>query len=398
MAVFRRGDFLIPQEQYMEKWPVIACDQFTAQPAYWEKTAEMIGDALSTYHMIFPEAELGRHEEARIAQIDRTMEQYLHGGIFRKVPSGYIYVERTLLDGTIRKGIVGLLDLEAYDFADNAATPVRATEKTVVSRIPARVKIREGASLESAHVLLLCSDPGDGLIGKVKRGERLYDLELMMGGGHLTGWLVSGKDADCFDKALEAYVASQKEGFCFAVGDGNHSLAAAKSCWETIKEREGAERAACHPARYAMVELENLFDPSQRFEPIHRIVRGVNPGELIETLKKACVPGGETVRWIAGGSSGTLTFGPGVLPIGALQREIDAFLADKGGEIDYIHGAEVAISLAGDDRSVAFILPEIEKNDLFRTITRSGVLPRKTFSIGHAQEKRYYLECRKIIP
>ena len=398
MAVFRRGDFLIPQEQYMEKWPVIACDQFTAEPEYWEQTARLVGQAPSTYHMIFPEAELGTDEEARISRIDRTMARYLSDGILRSFPASYIYVERMLQDGSIRKGIVGLLDLEAYDFADRAETPVRATEKTVVSRIPARVKIREGACLESSHVLLLCSDPTDDLIGGVERGERLYDLDLMLGGGHLTGWLVDGERADRYDAALKAYISGKKDGFCFAVGDGNHSLAAAKSCWEKIKKQQSADRLALHPARYAMVELENLFDPSQRFEPIHRIVRGVNPGELIETLKKACVPGGETVKWIAGGSSGTLTFGPGVLPIGALQREIDAFLADKGGEIDYIHGAEVAISLAGDDRSVAFILPEIEKNDLFRTIARSGVLPRKTFSIGHAREKRYYLECRKIIP
>ena len=398
MPVFQRGDFLIPQEQYIAKWPVIACDQFTAQPEYWEQTARLVGEAPSTYHMIFPEAELGKDEEARMTRIYKTMQRYLSGGIFREVPNSYIYVERTLLDGSIRKGLVGLLDLEAYDFGDKADTPVRATEKTVVSRIPARVKIREGAGLESAHVLLLCSDPTDSLLGNVKRGGQLYDLELMMGGGHLAGWLVSGENADRVDEALEAYIASKKDGFCFAVGDGNHSLAAAKACWEKIKEQEGGDCVSCHPARYAMVELENLFDSAQCFEPIHRIVRGVDPKDLIETLERHCVSGGEAVNWVAEGKSGTLTFGPGILPIGALQRELDAFIAEKGGDIDYIHGAEVAVRLAEKERSAAFILPEIEKNDLFRTIAQNGVLPRKTFSIGHATEKRYYLECRKIIP
>ena len=398
MTVFQRGDLLIPQEEYMAKWPVIACDQFTAEPEYWEQTARLVGQAPSTYRLIFPEAELGTDEEARIARVDRTMERYLSDGILRPFPASYIYVERTLQNGSIRKGIVGLLDLEAYDFADRAHTPVRATEKTVVSRIPARVKIREGACLESSHVLLLCSDPTDNLIGGVERGEMLYDLDLMMGGGHLTGWLVSGERADRFDAALKAYIAEKKDGFCFAVGDGNHSLAAAKSCWEKIKKQQSADRLVRHPARYAMVELENLFDTAQQFEPIHRIVRGVDPKELIETMEWHCSPGGEAVKWIAGGESGALTFGPGILPIGALQRELDAFIAEKGGDIDYIHGAEVAVRLAEEERSVAFILPEIEKNDLFRTIAQSGVLPRKTFSIGHAREKRYYLECRKIIP
>ena len=398
MVVFRRGDLLIPQEKYMAKWPVIACDQFTAEPEYWEQTARFVGKDPSTYHMIFPEAELGTDEEDRIARIDRVMEQYLSDGIFRPLPACYLYVERTLQDGSIRKGVVGLLDLEAYDFGDKAETPVRATERTVVSRIPARVKIRKGACLESSHVLLLCSDPTGNLIGGVVRGERLYDLDLMMGGGHLSGWLVSGENADLFDEALEAYIASKKDGFCFAVGDGNHSLAAAKSCWETIKKQLSADQLVRHPARYAMVELENLFDSAQRFEPIHRIVRDVDSKKLIETIERRCSPGGEAVKWVADGKSGELTFGPGILPIGALQQELDAFIAEKGGDIDYIHGAEVAVRLADEENSVAFILPEIEKNDLFRSIAQSGVLPRKTFSMGHAREKRYYLECRKIIP
>ncbi|MBQ7474117.1 MAG: DUF1015 domain-containing protein [Oscillospiraceae bacterium] len=398
MAVFQRGDFLLPHKQWMGKWPVIACDQFTAQPEYWKQTAKLVGQAPSTYHMIFPEAELGEDEEARIERIDRTMTRYLAEDVFRLYPQCYIYVERTLKDGTIRKGVVGLLDLESYDFGDLAKTPVRATEKTVVSRIPPRVKIRSGAAVECSHVLLLCSDPADRLLGDVKRGEKLYDLDLIMGGGHITGWLVSGENADRFDSAIAAYISAKEDGFCFAVGDGNHSLAAAKTCWETIKKQEDADVLARHPARYAAVELVNLFDPALQFEPIHRIVRNVDTEALIAFLEKSSVPGGRAVRWIAGNKSGSLSYGPSVLPVGGLQKELDAFLAENGGEIDYIHGEQVALKLSSEDRAAAFLLPEIDKNDLFRSISQSGVLPRKTFSIGHAEEKRYYLECRKIIP
>jgi len=395
MPVFQRGDLLIPREQYMAKWPVIACDQFTSQPEYWEETAKTVGEAPSAYHIIFPEAELGEGEEARIASINRTMEQYLSDGVFQMYPQSYIYVERTLTDGSVRKGIVGLLDLEAYDYGDKANTPVRATERTVVSRIPPRVRIRTGASIESSHVLLLCNDPYDRLLGSVKPGRQVYDLDLMMGGGHISGWLVEGEDADRFDEALRAYMASKEDGFCFAVGDGNHSLAAAKTCWENRKAKAGLPVPDDHPARYAMVELENIFDKSQQFEPIHRIVRGVDPESLIAALEKNSVPGGRAVRWIAAGESGTLTFGDGILPVGALQKELDHLLAERGGDIDYIHGETVAASLAEQAQAVAFILPEIDKNDLFHTISQTGVLPRKTFSIGHAVEKRYYLECRK---
>ena len=199
MAIFQRGDLLIPRTDLLDHWPVIACDQFTSQPEYWAKTASLTAQVPSAYHIIFPEAELGGDEDARIEQINRTMEQYLVQQVFRSYPSCYVYVERTLCDGSVRKGIVGLLDLESYDYRDSARSPVRATEKTVVSRIPPRVKIRAGASLESSHVLLLCSDPGNRVFDSIRRGEMLYDLELMQGGGHLTGWLVNGENADFFE-------------------------------------------------------------------------------------------------------------------------------------------------------------------------------------------------------
>ena len=389
---------LIPQERYLDRWPVIACDQFTSQPEYWKETAALTARIPSAYHIIFPEAELGEMDEARIAQINRTMETYLSDRVFRCFPSCYVYVERTLQDGSVRKGLVGLLDLESYDYRDEANAAVRATEKTVVSRIPPRVKIRQGACLESSHVLLLCSDPTDRIFSKVGRGEKLYDLELMQGGGHLRGWLVSGENADCLDSAIEDYIASKKDGFCFAVGDGNHSLAAAKTCWEQIKKSLGAPGASNHPARYAMVELENLFDPSQRIEPIHRIVRKVETKKLLSWLQTIAedVPGDNGIRWFSEDRSGAFCLGKEKLPVAALQQALDRYVAENGGEIDYIHGEDVARTLAARENSVAFLLPGIEKDDLFAGIAKGGVLPRKTFSMGHAEEKRYYLECRRI--
>ncbi len=398
MPVFQRADILIPQDELLEKWPVIACDQFTSQPDYWLRTAETVGSAPSAYHIIFPEAELDQKREERIRTIDRTMEEYLSAGVFRSFPKSYIYVERTLRSGAIRRGIVGVVDLEAYDYHDDAKTPIRATERTVVERIPPRVGIRRGAPIESSHVLLLCADQKRSLIEETGKGEKLYDLELMQGGGHLSGWLVNGEEADRFDERLSAYMAEAENGFCFAVGDGNHSLAAAKTCWEKLKEQDPALAGSDHPARWAMVELENIFDPVQRFEPIHRIVRGVDPARLLAALGKNCPREGAPVLWYTRVGGGVLRFGKDAFPPEALQNALDEYLETEGGSIDYIHGEDVALKLAREEGAVAFLLPRIEKDELFRAISRNGVLPRKTFSIGHAEEKRYYLECRKILP
>lgn len=396
MPVLKRGTFLIPEDQFLNKWPVVACDQFTSQPDYWRRTALLVGDAPSAYHIILPEAELGGNDAERIAAIDRTMEEYLSREIFRRIPEAYILVERTLHDGTVRRGVICLLDLEQYDYREDARTPVRATERTVVSRIPPRVRIREDAALELSHVLLLCSDPTCALLENAERGEKLYELELMQGGGHLAGYLVGGAAAARFDAALAAYERGADGGFCYAVGDGNHSLAAAKSCWEALKAKDPSLAGTEHPARYATVELENLFDPAQRFEPIHRIVRNVEPEALLAALQKDCAPGGAPVEWHAAEKSGTLCFGPDTLPLAALQRALDAWLEAHGGEIDYIHGGDVAVALSRQERSIAFLMPPIDKNTLFDSIGKSGVLPRKTFSMGLAEEKRYYLECREI--
>lgn len=398
MPVFQRADLLIPRPGLLDRWPVVACDQFTSQRAYWRSVAQTVGAAPSAYHIIFPEAELGADDDRRIEQIGRTMREYLASDVFQSFPQCYVYVERTLQSGAVRRGVIGVVDLEAYDYRDEAQSSVRATEKTVVERIPPRVRIRSGAPIESSHVLLLCSDAGRELIEGVEKGRLLYDLELMQGGGRLRGWLVDGKEADRFDERLAAYMARAEDGFCFAVGDGNHSLAAAKACWEEIKKREDPASLADHPARWAMVELENLYDPAQVFEPIHRIVRGVDPARLLTALEEKSGRGGEPVLWHTERGEGALRFGEGRLPLEALQSALDDYLASEGGSIDYIHGEDVALRLSREAGAVAFLLPRIEKNDFFRSIRRGGALPRKTFSMGRAEEKRYYLECRKILP
>jgi hypothetical protein len=398
MSIFQRADLLIPRGELLAKWPVVACDQFSSQPEYWQAVAKTVGDAPSSYHIIFPEAELGEREAERIASIDRTMELYLASGVFRSFPNCYIYVERTLRSGAVRKGVVGVVDLEAYDYRPEAKASVRATEKTVVSRIPPRVKIRAGAPIESSHVLLFCSDPEKKLIEGIEKGEKLYDLELMQGGGRLLGWLVDGERADRFDRLLEAYEASAPDGLRYAVGDGNHSLAAAKACWEEVKKHLSGDALHTHPARRAMVELENLFDPAQSFEPIHRIVRGVDPARLLAALGEKGGRGGAPVLWYTRLGGGVLRFGEDAFPLDALQGALDEYLRREGGSMDYIHGEDVALRLAREEGAIAFLLPRVEKEELFGSISRCGVLPRKSFSVGHAEEKRYYLECREILP
>lgn len=400
MHPFKKADILIPRQADMAKWSVIACDQFVSQPEYWEKARELVGEAPSTLKLILPEAELEGDCQAAIASINQTMLQYLQDDIFTYYPSSYIYVERTLINGTVRKGVVGAVDLEQYDFTPDSGTAIRATEQTVQERIPPRMDIRRDAALELPHVLLLCDDEQkmlvESLTAKKDTLPLLYDFDLMQGGGRLRGWLVSGEDAAAFDEALEIYGQRmyQKHGekpVLYAVGDGNHSLASAKGCYE--------ENKSCENARYALVELENIHDDAQVFEPIHRIVKNTDALALLQAMQVAIgKESGSPIIWHIGNRSGKFYVhsADGMLPVGIVQDFLDDYLKTHSGIIDYIHGEEALAQLAQADNAIGLILPPVEKNAFFQGIIAGGTLPRKTFSMGHAQEKRYYLEARKI--
>lgn len=411
MNAFLSANILIPQVDSMEKWAVIACDQFTSDPAYWARVAETAGDAPSTLRLILPEAELGTPQEAaHTEEINRTMEAYLANGLFRTYENSFVYVERTLQNGSVRKGLVGMVDLEAYDYNPGSTSAVRATERTVTERIPPRQRVRRNASLELPHILLLCDDDRKVLlepIGAKKESlTKLYDFDLMEGGGHITGYLVSGEEAAAFEDRLTAYTAACPEKYqdlpgaslVFAVGDGNHSLATAKSCYEELKAKNPGVDLSNHPARYALVELENIHDEAQQFEPIHRVVVETDPEALLAALEPWCAPDGYPITWYAGEKTGTvyLDRSRSQLEVGVLQQFLDEYLAAHPGKIDYIHGDEDLKNLARQDRAIGFLLPAMAKSQLFRGVVADGVLPRKTFSMGHAREKRYYLEGRTI--
>ncbi len=400
MHPFLKADILLPQGVSMEKWSCIACDQFVSQPEYWFQVRQTVGDAPSTLKLILPEADLEGDCTGAIETINRTMEQYLAENIFRLYPDCYIYVERTLLSGVVRCGVVGMVDLEQYDYRPQSQAAIRATEQTVAERIPPRMDIRRDAALELPHVLLLCDDEEqfliDSLTAKKQDLPLLYNFELMQGGGQIRGWLVAGKAAADFEAELARYeqAMTQKYGqtpVMYAVGDGNHSLASAKGCYE--------ENKACLSARYALVELENIHHEAQVFEPIHRIVKNTDPQALLKAMEQAI--GKETgapVHWHIGQQQGTIYVHDegGLLPVGIVQNFLDDYMQANPGIIDYIHGEEATRQLSQVDGTIGLILPPVEKNAFFQGIIAGGTLPRKTFSMGHAQEKRYYLEARKI--
>ncbi len=412
MNSFLSADILLPKEAKLEDWAVIACDQFSSDPAYWAKVRELTEGKPSAFHLILPEAELGTAQEAaHTKQIFQNMEQYLKRGLFSTYPNCYVYVERSLESGAIRRGLVGMVDLQAYDFSVGSVSQIRATERTVVERIPPRQRVRRDAPLELPHILMLCDDHERLLVEPISAKKdslpKLYDFDLMMGGGHIAGWLVSGEAARAFDETLEAYsaqVGNKYEGLrgspmVFAVGDGNHSLATAKTCYEELKAKYPDRDLSRHPARYALVELENIHDEALVFEPIHRIVTKTEPRKLLAALKADwCAEGGFPVRWYIGTESGTLSLDPkkSELAIGVLQSFLDAYLQDEPGEIDYIHDDDALLSLANQENAIGFLLPAMEKSQLFRGVIADGILPRKTFSMGHSREKRYYLEARAI--
>ena len=384
MNAFMPADILLPKTDKMEKWAVIACDQFTSDAAYWERVRATAEGAPSAINLILPEAELGtEREEAHIAVINKTMRQYIADDVFQVYPNSYIYVERTLENGSIRKGLVGMVDLETYDYSVGSVSAIRATEQTVVERIPPRLRVRRDATVEMPHILMLCDDHEKVLIEPVtaKRDtlQKLYDFDLMEDGGHITGWLVDGELAKAFDDRLTAYTATvgkkyedlQGVPMVFAVGDGNHSLATAKACYEELKKNNPNADLSAHPARYALVELENIHDEAQVFEPIHRVVLDTDPQKLLETLRKeACAEDGFAVEWYIGESSGTvyLDKNKSELAVGVLQNFLDDYLKENAGETDYIHDDDALIDLAKTQNAIGFLLPGMEKSQLFRGV------------------------------
>ena len=399
---FAPADILLPADDETARfWPVVACDQFTSQREYWAELEKLVGDRPSALNIVFPEVYLDEGF-GRIEIIQKHIEDYLRRGILtERVHEGFVLVERSTGSG-VRIGLVGKVDLDCYDYTPESQALIRATEGTVTSRIPPRVKIRRGAEVESPHVMLLCDDRERELIEPLYARHhelpKLYDLELMMGGGHLRGYAVTGELA----KETQNIIARQqsRSKLYLAVGDGNHSLATAKTCWEEIKSKLSEKERENHPARYALAELVNLHCEALNFEPIHRVLFNVDAGKLIDDFT-AAVPSaqGDDVVFIhKGGRRGVkLTAAGDRLPVDLFQEFLDEWLKEHPGtEIDYVHGSGALEELSLKEGNCGMALKAMDKNALFPAIVAGGVLPRKTFSLGEAEEKRYYMECRKI--
>lgn len=397
----RCGAFLLPAPKYMEKWPVIACDQYTAEPAYWAQVAENVGDAPSALRLILPEAYL--HEDnGRIAEIHKAMEKYVQEGFYTRCINGMVLVERTTESG-VRVGVVAAVDLEEYDYTKGAKPQIRPTEGTVTERIPPRLRVREGAAVELSHVLLLIDDPARTVIEPLyamrDQLPLLYDQELMQGGGHLRGWaLEEGKLTQQLQENLMKLKETLTENSpLIAVGDGNHSLATARAHWLNVREGLTEEERRVHPARYAMAEIENLHCDALIFEPIHRLVFGKTAEEVLSILEGAEATDGKYDALIVGADKDIpVVFKKPLhpLPVGTVQMLLDQH---KDIQIDYIHGENSVRELVKAGHGTGILVPAMDKSLLFPAVAQGGVLPRKTFSMGEAHEKRYYMETRKIL-
>jgi hypothetical protein len=427
---FQVPDILIPSNSVAkEVWAVIACDQYTSQPEYWMKVKKITENLPSTYHMVLPEAYLGMPEEQmHTSRINSIMTSYIQTGIFQPI-EGLIFVERTL-GLKKRQGLIAALDLEQYNFDKDSQSLIRATEGTIMNRLPPRIKIRENAALEIPHIMVLIDDPLFSVIEPLSSYTNdfpmLYDFELMLGGGHLRGFLIDNIEIEkriihSIRILAETDVQKQKYQFnssplLYAVGDGNHSLATAKVIWEKIKEKVGLN----HPARFALVEIVNIHNPGIEFEPIHRLLKNFNLdicqdisqffSEKVKLTKSQNLESLVKIQKNQGENSQTLGFifkdefwtmeilkPPSTLAVGSLQLYLDD-LGFRYPEIDldFIHGEQTLAQLCHQSGNIGFFLPAIDKSSLFKSIIKDGPLPRKTFSMGEAQDKRYYFECRKI--
>lgn len=413
--LFISGDILLPKNADMRLWSVIACDQYTAQPEYWDALDSTVGACHSTLRLMLPEAYLeSRDVQSETKIINTAMENYLANDVFQLIENSYIYVERDMTVGEKRRGILGLIDLEAYDYTAESVSPVRPTEGTVESRLPSRVKVRENAVLEMPHIVVLVDDPENTLFVGLDICEKLYDFDLIDGGGHIIGRRVFGDAADKVQTALEKlaepeylekrYNLAGKPPVIFAMGDGNHSFATARKCWETIKNTLPESERAEHPARFSLVELVNIHDKSISFEPIHRVLFETDTADFFAEAEAFFATlckqgkGRHTIRVLCGNDSREVTVeGQTIGNLIALAQSFCAdFIARHGGYIDYIHDDDSAVKFSAEAGACGLLLPVPEKDELFSSIIDSGAFPAKSFSIGPARDKRYYLECRTI--
>ncbi|MHB1399421.1 MAG: DUF1015 domain-containing protein [Trichloromonadaceae bacterium] len=426
----------------LRRWAVIACDQYTSEPDYWQEVAKLTAGHPSTLELIFPEVYLEEADgEGRIAAINQAMARYLADGTLTPQPPGFVLLDRKTAHAPSRKGLMVALDLEHYDYRPGATSLIRATEGTILDRLPPRIKVREAASIELPHIMVLIDDPGKTVIEPLfeQQRELLYDTELMQGGGHLRGWRVA--DAPSLQQvaakltqliepaAFNArYGVSEQAPVLYAMGDGNHSFATAKAIWEQLKAAATDPATIMdHPARYALVELVNLHDPGLEFEAIHRVLFGADLEQLTAAMSAFFQPQGSRLQrldlnqpaardaaqqqgeaaghhvipFIAGRQRGLFVIEQPALQltVASLQAFLDGYLHQQPSmKIDYIHGDDAVASLGGRPGNIGFTLPALSKHALFKTIILDGALPRKTFSMGEADEKRFYLECRRIIP
>jgi hypothetical protein len=398
MSTIKIPDILLPKNADWYAWAVNACDQFTSDHKYWQEVESLTEGKPSTFNLIYPEIYLKQDTDNRIKNINSNMKEYLSKGIFEEVTGGFILVERTTQSGT-RTGIVLAVDLEDYSYEKGTKALIRSTEATILERIPPRVKIRQNAPIELPHVMLLYDDKNNDVLNKVKRGKVLYDFDMNMNGGHIKGTYIQNAQEiiSAFENLTDEKTCLKKYGsserLMFAVGDGNHSLATAKTCWNNIKANLTDEQKANHPARFALVEVVNIYDPALNFEPIHRLVKTDKAEKFIKNLN---LSGKATATVVTEKTEKTISF-PEDTPQGIRQLDeyISNFIKENGGEVDYIHGDDEVKSFA--DQGVAIILPAISKDDFFRLIISGGNLPRKTFSMGEGNEKRYYIEAKRIV-
>lgn len=425
----RIPEILLPKNIDLSTWSVIACDQYTQDKDYWKNVEEKAGNKPSTLNLILPEVYLGSPDKTdRIKKIRQSMKEYLDTGVFADAKKCFIYLERKTAFGRTRKGLVAQIDLETYEWKPFSKANIRATEATIVERIPPRMEIRKGAPLELPHIMLLVNDKDDLLVGANKPTDGrapIYDGDLMANGGHITGWALESKvDIEGVEKALnliaEKNASPDGSTFLFAVGDGNHSLATAKAVWDEYKKEHPEDKDS--PVRYALIEIVNIYDTGLTFEPIHRVIFNIDNEALIKKLAeklngyiKALDDADKVIKAVkdslanfgffyldSEGKQKNVLLETKIkeLAVARLQPEIDAFLKElqdqSKAEIDYIHGTDEVLKLGTKENSIGILLPPIAKDSFFETINGRGPLPRKSFSMGEADEKRFYLECRRL--